>query len=69
MESFGATLFWVGRVSAQASLLVLLILLIQWILRSRLTASWRYALWWVVVLIGVGTYYLAGAITVAPRGQ
>ena len=50
MESFGATLSWLGRVSAQASLLVLLILLLQWILRSRLTASWRYALWWVVVL-------------------
>jgi beta-lactamase regulating signal transducer with metallopeptidase domain len=50
MERFAAILSWVGRVSAQASLLVLLILALQWILRSRLTASWRYALWWVVVL-------------------
>jgi len=38
-----------GRVSGQAAVLVLLVLLVQWLCRSRLTPRWRWALWLLVV--------------------
>ena len=50
MENFSAFLSWLGRLSGQASLLVLMVLVFQRILGSRLTPSWRHALWWVVAL-------------------
>jgi beta-lactamase regulating signal transducer with metallopeptidase domain len=40
---------WVQRASVQAALLVLLILIVQWVLRDRLTPRWRYALWMIVL--------------------
>ena len=36
---------WVLAASVRASLLVLVILLLQRLLRSRLSAKWKYALW------------------------
>jgi beta-lactamase regulating signal transducer with metallopeptidase domain len=42
MNSFLTAL---GRVSAQAALLVFLVLLAQWLFKSRLTPRWRCALW------------------------
>jgi beta-lactamase regulating signal transducer with metallopeptidase domain len=47
MSSF---LFWLGRASWQASALILLVLLVQWLLRRQLAPSWRHALWLLVVL-------------------
>lgn len=38
-----------ARVSAQAGVLVLLVLLVQWIFRRQLTPHWRCALWLVVL--------------------
>ena len=38
-----------GRVSVQAAVLVLLVLLVQWLFRRRLTPAWRCALWLLVV--------------------
>ena len=39
-----------GRISLQASLLVVLVLSVQWVFRAKLTARWRYAMWLVVVV-------------------
>jgi hypothetical protein len=36
--------------SLQASVLVLLVLLVQVLTRQRLSARWRFAFWWLVVL-------------------
>ncbi len=41
---------WIGRVSLQASVLVGLVLLLQWLWRDHLAPRWRYALWWLVVI-------------------
>ena len=46
-ESF---LPWLWRASWQASLLTVLVLLVQWIFQSRLGPKWRYALWSLVVI-------------------
>ncbi|MCL5096957.1 MAG: M56 family metallopeptidase [Candidatus Omnitrophica bacterium] len=43
-------LAWLWRASWQASVLVLLVLLTQWVFRARLTPQWRHALWWLVVI-------------------
>jgi beta-lactamase regulating signal transducer with metallopeptidase domain/protocatechuate 3,4-dioxygenase beta subunit len=43
-------LWHLGRVSLQASVLALLVLLVQWLARERLSARWRSALW-VLVLV------------------
>ncbi len=40
---------WLVTTSWQASVLVLLVLLIQWIFGRWLTARWRYALWFLVL--------------------
>ena len=40
---------WVWRSSGQASVLVGLVLGVQWLWRHRLTARWRYALWLLVL--------------------
>ncbi len=40
---------WLLKSSAQAALLVVLVLAVQWLLRRRLTPQWRYFLWWLVV--------------------
>lgn len=37
-------------VTLQASLLVPLILLAQWLLRNHLSARWRHAFWWLLVV-------------------
>lgn len=44
---------WMERllmITFQASLLVPLILLVQWLLRDHLSARWRHAFWWLLVL-------------------
>ena len=43
-------LAWLLRVSGQAAVLVVLILLLQTICRERLTPRWRYALWLLLVV-------------------
>ena len=47
LESF---LNWLLHHSIQASVLVLLVLMVQWVFRRQLTSRWRFALWWVVLL-------------------
>lgn len=42
-------LSWLWRASWQASVLVLLVLIAQSVFRSRLTAKWRHALWFLVL--------------------
>ena len=46
MERF---LNWLLNHSLQTGMLVLLVLVVQWIFRKRLTSRWRFALWWVVL--------------------
>ncbi|MCE0523116.1 MAG: hypothetical protein LV480_09420 [Methylacidiphilales bacterium] len=41
---------WLLEASWQASVLVLLVLLLQWTLRGRLNPRWHHALWLLVVL-------------------
>jgi beta-lactamase regulating signal transducer with metallopeptidase domain len=36
--------------SLQAAVLVPVILLVQWLFRRQLTARWKHALWWLLVL-------------------
>jgi len=54
MDSIGAVgTSWLRSlviVSSQASVVILLVLAAQWILRKRLTPSWRYALWLLVLV-------------------
>lgn len=40
---------WVWKTSWQASILVLLVLAVQWLWRDRLAPRWRYGLWLLVV--------------------
>ncbi len=46
--STNAVVTELARVSVQAGVLVLLVMLVQWLFRRRLTARWRCALWTVV---------------------
>jgi bla regulator protein BlaR1 len=46
LESFFG---WVVHTSWQVSILIALVLLVQFVFRKRLTAHWRYALWFLVV--------------------
>lgn len=41
---------WLLRASWQASILVVVVLTVQWIFRQRLSARWRHALWLLVLL-------------------
>jgi beta-lactamase regulating signal transducer with metallopeptidase domain/peroxiredoxin len=41
---------WLLRTSWQASILVVLVLAVQWLFRRRLSAGWQYALWFLVVV-------------------
>jgi beta-lactamase regulating signal transducer with metallopeptidase domain/uncharacterized GH25 family protein len=47
MESF---FDWLLRTSWQAAVLALLVLAVQWIFQKRLSASWRHALWLLVLV-------------------
>ncbi len=52
MKPFADLEVWVNgllNASLQAALLVPVILLIQWLLRGRLAARWRHALWWLLL--------------------
>jgi len=40
---------WLLSHSLQAGVLVLVVLLVQWVFRRRLTNRWRFALWWIVL--------------------
>ena len=76
MEKFTT---WLLNHSLQAGLLVILVLLVQWIFRGRLTSRWRFALWWVVLarlLLPVGPQsavslfnYFHPSVAVAPHYQ
>jgi beta-lactamase regulating signal transducer with metallopeptidase domain len=50
LDSAGSFLIWLGRASWQASVLMLLVLLAQWLFRRQLAPRWRHALWLLVVL-------------------
>ncbi len=50
VEILGTGLACLWRATWQASVLVLLVLLVQRLLRARLTPSWRHGLWWLVLL-------------------
>ena len=52
METINAAQFLsaLGRISVQAGVLVLVVLLAQWFFRRRLTPRWRCALWLLVVV-------------------
>ncbi len=51
MEHLPVQLFgWVLKASWQGSVLLLLILLVQWLARRRLPANWRYNLWLLLVV-------------------
>jgi beta-lactamase regulating signal transducer with metallopeptidase domain len=50
LESAGVLLTWLGRASWQASVLILLVLLAQWLLRGKLAPRWRHGLWLLVVM-------------------
>ena len=41
---------WVGRTSVEASILVGLVLLVQWLFGEHLKARWRYWLWMLVIV-------------------
>jgi beta-lactamase regulating signal transducer with metallopeptidase domain len=41
---------WFWRASWQASIVIVLVLLVQWVLRKHLTPRWRHALWLLVVI-------------------
>lgn len=51
MNEAAQSLFdWVLRNSWQASILVGLVVLAQWVFRKHLTAGWRHALWFLVLM-------------------
>ena len=50
LDSTGTLLAWLGRASGQASVLIVLVLIVQRLLRDRLTPRWRHALWLLVVV-------------------
>ena len=50
MSTFVRVFDWVLQASWQASFLVLLILLVQWVFRARMSAAWRFGLWWLLVV-------------------
>jgi beta-lactamase regulating signal transducer with metallopeptidase domain len=50
LDSTSSFLWWLGRTSCQASVLILLVLLAQWLFRQQLAPRWRHALWLLVVL-------------------
>src|SRR4051794_10312810 len=43
-------LTWLLRASWQASVVVVLVLIVQWIFRNSLSAKWRHRLWLLVLL-------------------
>jgi beta-lactamase regulating signal transducer with metallopeptidase domain len=50
LDSTGSFLIWLWRASWQASVLIVLVLLAQWLLRRQLAPRWRHALWLLVVI-------------------
>jgi hypothetical protein len=50
LDPTNAFFTWLWRTSCQASVLILLVLLAQWLLRKQLTPTWRHGLWLLVVL-------------------
>jgi beta-lactamase regulating signal transducer with metallopeptidase domain len=50
LDSTGSFLVWLWRTSWQASVLIVLVLLAQWLLRRQLAPRWRHALWLLVVV-------------------
>ncbi len=51
METLNAIYEWMLSNGIRASLLVPLVLAIQWLLRNKLTAQWRYSLWLPVLVV------------------
>src|ERR1044071_2559578 len=61
-----------GRVSAQAGVLVLLVLLVQGTFRKQLTPRWRCALWFIVMarlLVPFSPKSATSIFNLAPRWQ
>src|SRR6266404_9827216 len=51
MSTFLASVWdWLLKTTWQASILALIVLIVQWALREKLSARWRYALWLVVLI-------------------
>lgn len=51
MSQAGECFFpWLWRATWQASVVVVLVLTVQWLLQKRLTAPWRHALWFLVLV-------------------
>jgi len=50
LDTTGPFLVWLWRASWQASVLIVLVLLAQWLLRRQLAPRWRHALWLLVVI-------------------
>ncbi len=50
LEASGAFFNWLSRATWQASIVVVLVLGLQWLLRDRLSPRWRHALWLLVML-------------------
>src|SRR3954468_24079584 len=49
LETSRPVLAWVLRTTWEASLIAVLVLVAQWLLRGRVSARWRYNLWLLVV--------------------
>ena len=50
LQCSGEFLDWLWRASWQASVVIVLVLVLQWLLRKHLSARWRHALWLLVVV-------------------
>src|SRR5512137_1259538 len=50
LETSGEFFNWLSRATWQASVVVVLVLGLQWLLRDRLSPRWRHALWLLVML-------------------
>lgn len=50
LSFFEPVLNWLWRASWQGSVLVILVLTVQWLFRNRLNPQWSYALWLLVVV-------------------
>ena len=50
LESLTLAVQWIFETSLKASVLIVIILCLQWVLRHRLPAKWRYTLWGLLIL-------------------
>lgn len=50
LDASQGLLGWLWRASCQASVVVVIVLMAQWLLRKQLTPRWRHALWFLVFI-------------------